>query len=795
MKEFSLVLERKDLEDVFSRLATERDWHRLAERLSQFKKLCAPCGVDLVLRREKRDLRVCFASLEHLHAAIRALAARRGYVQKSFAAVLQEKSARVVDRGCLPPKLRETQVAILKEALARDLGVFGRVDIEDVLVDAPVQGAGTSLMSAAAAALPSSLLVTGEGGSGKTTLLYKLLSRWPSLGRAVSARYPVYLPAKHLHFEWGRFSAAWELVPGVEPYMVERLTEAFEAGRLVLMLDGLDENPACTDFTNPAVLAFWRAAARNVCVLTLLPNHYESHLKITPLESLFCGRLKRLHVPAWGAPQYRELFESLSCAAGRPKDPSLSSLAGYLNKLSADEWQRNSNLIHFTPLTGLACANFFARNHARRLPKNEYELMEHMTSFRLQHEGLKGTSALSQETAFGLLMKLAWRAYVDGNGAKSYILPLDAAVRIVMDHYPFLEGRHAEALATLGHLPCLKYSPANTAVFMNQLFTDFLVARRVLHAFLSGDYRARREVMSICWQYLNMSRSYFQGIRCLEPAQKAHFFEVSRQTFRAVWQEYLVERSSALSVALAYVLQPMGFLDTDEARGFLRWVYDQAQDKGEFVLMSCAIGGAWGGDPTNLERYVERMRRDKDAARFNLNFYLFYRRQDRSRLDMEHFTPDVIERWEATADCLLDYFLRDEWDFRPLHLLYAFSLCNFLKTMGPGPFIAPEGTNYGSADARRRRRQLAKILDFWRETPPRQASTLLKKQMADLLALSKRMKLVGGDDNDAKQEDAAHAVPKVRPGVPAQAAAEEVRKNAADRHLLTHRPAFGRGTL
>ena len=113
LKEFNLVLERKDLEEIFSRLGAERDWHRLAERVSQLNKICRPLGVDLILRRDKRDLRVCFASLEGLHSAIRALAERRGYIQKSFAAALQSKSAFVIDRRCVPPKLLETQRTLL----------------------------------------------------------------------------------------------------------------------------------------------------------------------------------------------------------------------------------------------------------------------------------------------------------------------------------------------------------------------------------------------------------------------------------------------------------------------------------------------------------------------------------------------------------------------------------------------------------------------------------------------------------------------------------------------------------
>ncbi|MDE2490362.1 MAG: hypothetical protein KGM24_05905, partial [Elusimicrobia bacterium] len=226
-----------------------------------------------------------------------------------------------------------------------------------------------------------------------------------------------------------------------------------------------------------------------------------------------------------------------------------------------------------------------------------------------------------------------------------------------------------------------------------------------------------------------------------------------------------------------------------------RWVYEQAEGKGEFVLMSCAIGGGWGGDPTNLERYVTRMRRDKEAGNFNLNFYLFYMRQDRSRLDLENFTPDLMDRWEATADCLLDYMSRDEWDFRPLRLLYAFTLTNFLKRMGRGPFALPEGTNYGAGDARRRRRQLAAILAAWDGDGTAASSALMKRQMSDLLAVVKQLKIVGGNENDAKQEVRAAVPPEVRQGVPAEAPAAQSRENAARRGLLTSRPARGRGAL
>ena len=101
LKEFSLVLERKDLEGIFSRIGAEQDWHRLEERISQLKKICRPLGVDLILRRDRLDLRVCFSTPEGLHSAIRELTVRRGHIQKAFALALQSKSAVVIDRRAL----------------------------------------------------------------------------------------------------------------------------------------------------------------------------------------------------------------------------------------------------------------------------------------------------------------------------------------------------------------------------------------------------------------------------------------------------------------------------------------------------------------------------------------------------------------------------------------------------------------------------------------------------------------------------------------------------------------------
>ncbi|MEK7383994.1 MAG: hypothetical protein AAB262_12015, partial [Elusimicrobiota bacterium] len=125
-------------------------------------------------------------------------------------------------------------------------------------------------------------------------------------------------------------------------------------------------------------------------------------------------------------------------------------------------------------------------------------------------------------------------------------------------------------------------------------------------------------------------------------------------------------------------------------------------------------------------------------------------------------TP-VKSEWSATADWLLECMLRKDWDFYPLRLLYAFTVCNFLKTMGSGPFELPVGTNFGVGDANRRRGQLAQVMSAWEDDSLMRTSPLMRRQVDDLRSLVKKLKLNGGEAHDAKEK----VVRKVGQEVPA----------------------------
>ncbi len=767
LAEYVLVLERRDLREIYTRLETEEDWHRLSQRVYVLNKTWAKrLGVRFVIHREKGCVRVYFASPDKLAALLSSLREGRGFVQKSLAERLESKASQVSDRRSVPKRLRDLQTALLKEMLSRDLGLFAGADLDSILVE--TAGSAGTTISQIGGLLPGSGLILGESGSGKTALLYSLLRNWDRLGAKTSAHTPVYVSAKHLHFEWGRFDIPWAALPGVEANMVERLEAAFEEGRLALLIDGINENPSGTDFTNPAVQSFWKTAARNCCVITTLPRFYESHVKVSPLRSFFAAGLSPVTLGTWGPALYRALFERLAAGLRRSGSPQLGMLAGNLDKISIEDWQRASPLLRLTPLTGLACANFFVHHQGERLPKDEYELMEHMTAFHLRHEGFKGNVVSASETVLGLLMRLAWQAYVEGRGGKFSCISTDDASRVIRESYPMLEERRSEVFHFLSQLPHLEFSPENGLFYMNQQFADYLAAKYLILTFIAGDSKRLKAALESSWDTPHMSRLYLLGISALGKAEKAQFLHVTRGLYDAYRQEGRAPPVAGPSadpgrgIVVARLLQPLGFLDTSEAADFLWSVFNESQSGAELTLMSASIGLAWAGEPKALELYVERLRKTPKAAQFNLNWYLFFRRHDRFRRDIENFRPEAVGRWEPVCDWLLGAMLRTDRDFKPLRLLYAYSFCNFLKTLGPRPFRADiEENGTGAAKSAERLKLVGQVAAAWLRDPQLKAWPALERQFSEMTGLMSKYQHTGGHNGttngskgneDAKKE-------------------------------------------
>lgn len=727
LNDLSVVLEKGDLAEAFGRLEGPRAWHRLSERVSQINKLLRPLGVEFVLDRSRCRLRAYFSSPEVLQEAVGLLGRRRGYVQKAFAACLQERATLVADRRAVPGALRQAQLQHLRHVLTRDLGPAAGADLDALLIAPP-------FLKDLAKALPGPVALTGESGAGKTALLYMLLRDWARLAPRAADRPPLYVPARQLRLEWGPRLVAWEALPGVEPAMAERLEEAFRQGRLTLLIDGLEENPDCLDFRGLAVQAFWKAARRNACVLTASPGYYEASLRGGPLEALAQGRLERLQVPSWGAGDFRALFSALRRAA--PGRAGLPSALGGLDKLSVEDWRRRSPLVRSTPLTALACVDFMASRGGSRLPESEFELLEHLTGFLLRRDEARGPAP----AVLGALMELCWKAYLDGQVGPEFRLPLSEVGA----------AGGSELLAFLQRLPYASCDPRGGAVALERRFAEILVARRIIHVFQAGNYRRIRETIARSYHYAEVGRLYYEGLRSLDPARKRLHLEASRRVYDAVWQEYLRDKSFDKAAMLSYLLQPLGFLGLPEASELMWKVFDSAPEDAEHMRLFAAGGLAWSGDGRAMEAYVERMRSRRASADFNLTFHLFYCRPDRSRRDIENFTPELIGDWEPVCDWLLRGLRCRCQDHVPQRPLFAFTLWNFLRRMGPAPFSGPAGAD--------RRAALDKILDdlsAWRRSGA--VGPAARRSAEELAALARRLGVVQRGKHEEREEPSVAA--------------------------------------
>ena len=111
----------------------------------------------------------------------------------------------------------------------------------------------------------------------------------------------------------------WEKAPGVPSGLGLRLEALFKEGRLLLILDGLDENLKLLDMSIPAAWSFWGMASRNRCILTCRDRFYSARFAFSPAERIFGGGLKIMSLPPWGGGRGESSFSAVSPSAGKAR--------------------------------------------------------------------------------------------------------------------------------------------------------------------------------------------------------------------------------------------------------------------------------------------------------------------------------------------------------------------------------------------------------------------------------------------------------------------------------------------
>lgn len=681
---------QEELEAALGPLKPERCWHRLEERVCAFNRKGRSLGIKLSTCRAKGELVVTAGDAETLERFRESLGGGIGRVQRAVAALL---GRRLSAQGALDPfeALYERQAAGWALSARRSLQSLPGVGplTGDVFIPPPFRLEGAARARSALDAVVScareagrpSLAVLGPSGVGKSTLLLQGFRSLKPL--APRGPVPVHLCAFRLRFHAGGPFMPWEeAVPGGVGGLGERLDALLAGGRLVLFLDGLDENPRLLDCADDAVWSFWTQAARNRCLIACRDGYFLRHLHRSPIHRLFDGALASLHLLPWTPAHAAQLYGRVASAPAVSAGGALPAAAAQLVRMPPDALRGRLGSIRLTGLSAWGYALFFARRG--RLPRNEFEILDHLNGLLVDWERERFAGDLPEDVAHGLLCRIGWRAYQnafqDGTMGDTTRIGAEEILEVVRRDYPLLAERGHALAAALARMPFLSYDGSGASYVLERAFACFLAAKHLLGLGLRGDAEGLREAFKTPLTH-DPTESLYQALELLDGASRQRWFQAGRDAFESASRAFRGDGDPREATCMQGLLQPMARLGLEEVRVFLRGLQGPAERLPELARLSAARALAHLGDSRAVESHLRRLRGDARAREINRGFYLYWLKDGRpTRGGADWLRGLRVEGWERTCR----WFLRQlcSRDAAPLRAIHLFTFCDLIETLG-----------------------------------------------------------------------------------------------------------------
>ncbi|MFC1522787.1 NACHT domain-containing protein [Elusimicrobiota bacterium] len=757
MKELEISFSETDLKLVFGNVSKSSHWHNISEWVSRFNKTYKRFGVSLDLCKPLKNLVFVAAAPINADKLVKDLFKRKGSKQKVFARLLEKKLSSLSTQHSSFREFQDDQLQYTK----RSLEVFSEMFRELIWVTPPYSRArgmvpnGLEEKSHPVSHIIGSLLspeakpilIAGETGIGKTALLHQIILSLMEIEkkRGLVPFWPIYVPASRISFAAGG-TIRWDAVPGSDLILAEKLEALFKDGRLLLLIDDVSTNAALSDFSKSEVFSFWQQASRNKLVLTF-SDRFLSNVKLRQFRAIFGDGFEAIKLLAWKPLHFRALYNEILKGMSGQTEKNVGKIKNLA--CANDDIIAPPQLIRHTPLTALAQANYvIARNGS---PRNEYEILEHAFSALIEHEVKRDNACLDAGMAKGLLMRMAWSAYLKGQYGKEWHVSSEDIMDILKRDYPFLAESKEEIFYFLVQIPLLGYSAEHGVFHLDHHFSEFLVARYILERVLCDSPTRTREifinplVFKDVWCYLSL------GIEQLAQEKRTMYLDRCQDVFDLIWNEWQKTRSFNLELAIGRLIQPLGHLRYVEVNTFLRQVCANARAKAHYVHMSASIGLAFTGDNNALKNFIEYLKTDASAGSFNRTFNIFRLREDKKRSDIENFNEKEMPDWDNVCDMILRELLIE--DFKAVDVLIVFNLYDFLKKKGPGPFMDLPGTNGQRSEAVKNRKNNLTSLILSLEKRA-QKENVLKENLEDLKSILSKLKIYsnnGGSQCKTKQ--------------------------------------------
>lgn len=671
-EETRLRLAQDQLVPVFGPLRRGRSWHRVQERASKLNAAARRYGVRVSSSLAEGALLLESPGRDALRRFARSLASGSGHVRRALGAAISRALEGSPDD--MLSRLHRRQCA----AGAGGGGALGAIPrlgalLEVSYVEPPYRLSDSRAVPAAAtdalvrrlrAEPPAALFVLGPSGSGKSALLARVF-------RALGAP-ALLLPARRVLPRAS--SLAWELLPGVGREHGEHLEALLQDGRLVLVIDGLDENPGLLNLDEPAAAAFWSAAARNRCLLSCRDAFYRRQVADSALQRLLPRRAE-LELLDWSPARMRELFAR---AAERAEERSPYRALSHLARLRDCELRERLAGMKPTAFTAWAYAACFAETPGGRFPANQQELLGYALRLIASWEVGRLRSGPSADVLLGLLETLAWAACARAAAGEPLRFGPEDVDAALESRWPALLERRSALCADLAQLPVLSYDGRSGSWTFERGFGLHLAARHWLSLGLQGPPAALAAAARAPLGQ-EISELIYQGIDSLSEGERRRFVAAARAAYLIAADEFGRRGSEDWLTAMQGLLQPIGRAGLEEGRAFLREISNGRHH--ELARISCARALAYAGDHAAVAAFLGALRVRPRLREFTRGFYLYWLGDGRpTRSGPERLRGLRVEGWDKTCAWLLAQLV--DPPARPLRAFHLAVFADLLETFG-----------------------------------------------------------------------------------------------------------------
>ncbi|MBI4370294.1 MAG: NACHT domain-containing protein [Elusimicrobia bacterium] len=339
------------------------------------------------------------------------------------------------------------------------------------------------------------LFIQGQAGSGKTMLLRRV---WEKLAEEYRLgdmkKTPLLIPATTIKKDFqGRFSIVWDVVGVIDRGIYNQLEELFNSRRLILLIDGLEDNPALVDWSDAAVVRFWTTALKNSCAISIRSDFRRTDMKSSVLEQWHQAEVLELEPWSLGATQafFHQTAVELKNQGSLQAAACLEHLSR-LNTVALEQFlapiPKNALAVSLV----VAAAAFWRQG---QLPRNGFELASFVIEAMIAWETAKVGSYLKKDTATGVLERLSWQSCTRAWSATGPAISLQALWDETRRRYPFFEGHANELFASLGRMPFLRYEGQRERFVMEPWAAPVLAARYLLEAAGIDGLPPKKELM------------------------------------------------------------------------------------------------------------------------------------------------------------------------------------------------------------------------------------------------------------------------------------------------------------